>query len=292
MNARMSSYDGGFTLVELMTVVLIIGILVLVAVPVMSDASIRASAITCAANRVTTEKAEAYFRFETGRMSDSSTEIVEAGFLKSTPRCPSGGVYVWQEPADATGYRTLACSIHFAQALEPLFASDFTDMTGFTPLMGAWSIKNGRLFPSTDAYQNRIAFGSKDWTDYRLSLTANLAAGAGYGVYYRADGKSDISGYVFQYDPGLGNKFVVRTVTGGKESGPIATAKMPAGFDIYGTDHKIEITVTGTTHVITVDGTPVLDFQDSTFDQGSAGLRTWARSTASFDDLQVNRILD
>jgi hypothetical protein len=99
-------------------------------------------------------------------------------------------------------------------------------------------------------------------------------------VYYRADGKANISGYSFQYDPGLGNKFVVRTVTGGSESAPIASFNMPAGFPIYGTQHDIVIKVVGDKHVITVDGQQVLSFTNATFKSGGAGLRSWDGGSA------------
>ena len=109
----------------------------------------------------------------------------------------------------------------------------------------------------------------------QLDVSATLNSGRGFGVYYRSDGKSAISGYCFQYDPGLGNKFVVRKVTHGTESAPIASFNMPAGFGIYGAAHDIAIKVIGDKHVVTVDGKEVLSFKDSTFKSGGAGLRSW-----------------
>lgn len=288
MNTSRAHDCDGFSLVELMTVVLIIGTLVLIVVPVMLNAVEKSSATTCLANRAITERAEYAFELQSDRRSASVGELISAGYLQAAPRCPSGGVYIWQE-TEGSDARSLACSIHFALGLEALFKSGFTDMTGLTPLMGKWSIVNGRLVGSS--YQNRISFGSNDWTDYTLSLIANLQLGSGYGVYYRADGKTDISGYCFQFDPGLGNKFVVRTVTNGKESGPLKTVTMPKGFDIYGTDHQIDVTVSGNHHIIKVDGVVVMEFDDTTYSSGSAGLRTWNNSKASFDDLAINPIL-
>ncbi len=291
MTTRRFTNADGFTLVELMMVVLIIGTLLLIAVPLALTSAARASATTCLANRSTTEHAEFLFELEARRPSASIDELIAAGYMKSVPVCPKGGVYIWQEPKILGGVRTLACSIHHAEGLQALFASEFTDMTGLTPLMGSWSVVNGRLVADPNSYQNRISFGSPTWTDYTLSLNAKLDSGAGYGVYYRADGNSNISGYVFQFDPGLGNKFAVRIVQNGAESGPIQKVSMPPGFDIYGTEHKIEISVVGTHQIIKVDGQVVMEFDDKTFSSGSAGLRTWSKSSASFDNLTVAPVL-
>ena len=92
-----------------------------------------------------------------------------------------------------------------------LFNTDFASLNGLTSLQGTWAVVNGQLVP-TGSGENRIAFGSTAWTDVELDLSATLNAGRGFGVYYRSDGKANISGYCFQYDPGLGNKFVVRKV--------------------------------------------------------------------------------
>jgi hypothetical protein len=58
---------------------------------------------------------------------------------------------------------------------------------------------------------------------------------------------------------------------------------MPAGFSFYGTPHDITINAVGSHIVIKVDGRKVLDFNDSTFASGSAGLRSWdGNSTVGF----------
>ena len=163
-----------------------------------------------------------------------------------------------------------------------LFNTDFASLSGLTSLQGTWAVVNGQLVP-TGSGENRIAFGSTAWTDVELDLSATLNAGRGFGVYYRSDGKANISGYCFQYDPGLGNKFVVRKVNGGSESAPIASFNMPAGFNVYGAQHDIVIKVVGDKHVITVDGKQVLSFTDATYKTGSAGLRSWdGGSSVSF----------
>jgi hypothetical protein len=155
-----------------------------------------------------------------------------------------------------------------------LFSTDFADMSGLTPLMGRWIIENHQLVP-IDSGEHRIGFGSTSWDDVAISVTASLKSGRGYGVYYRTSNQTSISGYCFQFDPGLGNAFLVRRVTNGAESNPIATTKMPAGFDIYTTLHTLTVKVVGDHHMLYVDGDQVLDFHDSRYMTGAAGLRSW-----------------
>ncbi|MCG6535999.1 MAG: DUF1080 domain-containing protein, partial [Syntrophales bacterium LBB04] len=135
--------------------------------------------------------------------------------------------------------------------------------------------------------ENRIAFGDPAWTNYEIKVSAVLTQGTGYGVYYRADGNPNITGYVFQYDPGLGNKFLVRKVYGGVEQSPFQSVSMPAGFPIYNQSHDVSIAVVGDRTVIKVDNQTILDFQDSSFASGSGGFRTWGQTAANFDNLSV-----
>lgn len=182
---------------------------------------------------------------------------------------------------------------------DSLFSASFeseSELDTFTKLKGNsdWDIEHNSLV-ATGAGEHRYSFGDTDWEDYEINLTAaydNDPNKGGYGVYYRADGESDITGYVFQYDPGLGNKFVVRKVENGKETSPIASIKikevMGDDFDIMGTPHNISISVNGSSHSIKVDNVEVLSFTDSSYSNGSAGLRTWrSGGTATFDNVSV-----
>jgi hypothetical protein len=162
-------------------------------------------------------------------------------------------------------------------------------MAGLTVLLGLWQIENGVLVPSVLG-ENRLAFGSTAWTDVTLSVTATLRSGRGYGIYFRADGRPNIFGYCFQFDPGLTQpSFLVRKVMYGwdVEGPPLASAPIPAGFSIYGTAHTTTISAEGSHIVIKVDGVTMLDFYDSTFASGSAGLRSWGGSDVAFMSAQV-----
>ena len=107
---KMFRKDEGFTLVELMVVVLIIGILVAIAVPVFLNASANASAKSCQANQrtitgaiSTASAAQVFVADGTGNYSLGGTAITTnaldtatvwggaliPAYVKSVPHCPN-----------------------------------------------------------------------------------------------------------------------------------------------------------------------------------------------------------
>ena len=103
---RMFKKDEGFTLVELMVVVLIIGILVAVAIPIFNNASQSARVRTCHSNQRTIEGAVQQYLATNPTLTYAggdvdATNVLVAGtnaYLKSVPLCPSAfgtpaGVY-------------------------------------------------------------------------------------------------------------------------------------------------------------------------------------------------------
>ena len=169
----------------------------------------------------------------------------------------------------------------------------------------SWEVSDGKLIV-TNSGERRLAFGELDddgniisdaWTDYTLTVEANLLDNNGYGIYYRSDGEDNVTGYCFQYDPGYANSFIVRRVTAGKEASPIQRIKMANvmddDFTVYNEPHKIEIEVVGDNHVIKVDNIEVLSFSDTwqrDTDSGAAGIRAWAKSNVEFSDIKVDPI--
>ena len=102
----------GFTLVEIMIVVAIIGLLAAIAIPNFVTARGTAQTNTCLANIRTVQSGLELAAFETGAsilsLADDAavTAIVEPNYIRNMPGCPTTGAY----STDATG--GLACSVH------------------------------------------------------------------------------------------------------------------------------------------------------------------------------------
>ena len=81
----------GFTLIELMVVVLIIGILVAIAIPVFGSAANNAKDKACIANLRTIAGAVAQYQAEWNPSADITiAQLVNGGFIKETPEDPHG----------------------------------------------------------------------------------------------------------------------------------------------------------------------------------------------------------
>ena len=92
---RMFRKDEGFTLVELMVVVLIIGILVAIAVPVFLNAAGNAQLKSCQANQRTIEGGVQTYNASnpttyTDSLVNSSNNLI-GSTIKSVPYCPTEG---------------------------------------------------------------------------------------------------------------------------------------------------------------------------------------------------------
>lgn len=98
----------GFTLVELMAVVLIIGILVAIAIPMYQSSSDDAKLKACKANiRTIASAVEQYKSANNGTTPANVPALVTAGFLKTNPSCPKAHVtYVPDVSTNETAHFT------------------------------------------------------------------------------------------------------------------------------------------------------------------------------------------
>lgn len=92
---EMRKSQKGFTLVEIMIVVLIIGILLSIAIPNFVKARDTSQAKACVANLKTIDSAVQQYMIENkGEVPTYPDDLVGADkYIKSEPTCPAGGTY-------------------------------------------------------------------------------------------------------------------------------------------------------------------------------------------------------
>ena len=83
----------GFTLVEIMIVVLIIGILLAIAVPNFIKARETSRAKSCVANLKQIDSATEQYLMDNKTTTYPALSALTPNYLKTTPSCPSGGTY-------------------------------------------------------------------------------------------------------------------------------------------------------------------------------------------------------
>lgn len=285
----------GFSLVELLVVIAIIAVIVAISIPLLINFIHKAREGACLEDRKTAERMYRFYKAKGGAFDPANTTgtqfLVDEKLLNANIVCKDGGVLTWG--VDDYENALIICSVHG----RPIGTETFTAFSdqNITKVAGQWSIQNGKLVP-TGAGENRMLINGTGGTDYEITVNAkyNSTSGGGYGVYYRATqgtgaNSGQISGYCFQFDAGFGNKFIVRKVIDGKEQAPIQVADMKGtmgnSFDMNA-QHQVSVEVVGERQVIKVDGKTVLDFIDSTFKEGTAGLRSWSNTKVEFQDMK------
>ncbi len=107
--------EEGFTLIELMVVILIIGILVAIAVPVYFSAQNSAKTKTCQANLRTLDGAIQTYAAENADYPVAAAyadlgALMVPNYLKELPTCPDSGTYTYDD-GGGTGAANVTCSI-------------------------------------------------------------------------------------------------------------------------------------------------------------------------------------
>jgi len=104
--ALMKRNQKGFTLVELMVVVLIIAILVAIAIPLYTKSQENAQRSACKANLRTLMGSIAQYMSENETYPADLKTLADEDYIKSVPECPGGGTYNY----DSTN-GTVECSL-------------------------------------------------------------------------------------------------------------------------------------------------------------------------------------
>jgi prepilin-type N-terminal cleavage/methylation domain-containing protein len=110
MNMRRD--EDGFTLMEVMVVVLVLAALVMIAVPVFRTSTAKAATVSCLANRTIVERAAGVYASQVGTSPVAVADLVSGRYIQSVPKCPSKGVYVFDSKRTG-GDDALYCSIHY-----------------------------------------------------------------------------------------------------------------------------------------------------------------------------------
>jgi prepilin-type N-terminal cleavage/methylation domain-containing protein len=296
----------GFTLVEVLIVIAIMGVLSSTAIPRYMDYIKQAHSTACLAERGVTDKMiTLYCNENPDTPLTNLSQLTGTEYMGSQPQCPYGGEYVLIPADEDHDYPSVGCSLHYwpGKKIDDIASDNFDsgNADNWTEIGRDWKVTDGKYYGGTEhgsSGGNMTFLGDEDWTDYSVELDANLInggdSGYGYGVYFRAQDYNSLNAYIFQYDPGWGSgAFLFRKIVDGNEQPPFAVVRVSEGYIWNGTEKHVRVEVSGDTfkaYVSDIDGgdTPVLEGSDSSYTNGSMGLRTWGSAQASFDNIKVS----
>ena len=109
MSTMTGNGEKGFTLVEMLVVLFIIGLILAIAIPNSKAAGEKAKDRADRANRqMISAQADNYY-LEYGEYPGSVAELVKRGYLRSVPACPGGGHYVIDRNPQISSEKRVKC---------------------------------------------------------------------------------------------------------------------------------------------------------------------------------------
>ena len=179
----------GFTLIEMIVVIAIIGVLAAILVPTMVSYSAEASRVVCAANMDTIVRL-----YKTENVTDPALTL--SSFLPESDkyfaddrRCPSGGTY---ETAALDGAEVLVCTYHNTNVASPDFSIyDFTN--GLPTSAGSYAEYAGGVWKTVTVNGKTVAYATKpskmlyDVPYESYSIEVNVSANPKAGIIIEAD---------------------------------------------------------------------------------------------------------
>jgi hypothetical protein len=134
-------------------------------------------------------------------------------------------------------------------------------------------------------YGSYLVAGEAGWTDYTLSVKAKPGDDDGFGVVVRFMDPEHFYRLMFLQD-GMSGGPITRL---DKRDGADYTELWSAQKDFHvGSEVSIAVTVIGDTIRAEVDGKPLFEVKDESFNRGKIGLFCYAQSNQAFDDVVVN----
>ena len=297
--------ETGFTLVELLVVIVILGVVSAVVVFAIGGIQSQGAKNACASDRAALERAMEGHKAVYGSYATEAA-LVTAGDLRRVST-------MYDVTLTASGYTlspTATCasadqSALAASSTTAAAAPTTTTSTAAAFVAASWQVVRGRAtfvgtqVDITSPGENQVLSTAAPSEDMTVTTKATLESGNGYGLWLRAslDSLGRVSGYVFQYDPVYGNKFVLRHWYQGSEcTVPLAISAFPAGFAVNGA-HTVVATAQGDTIAASMDGVEV--FRLASLATAIArpvacpypaahgtrtGFRTWGSTFAHFTD--------
>jgi prepilin-type N-terminal cleavage/methylation domain-containing protein len=297
--------ETGFTLVELLVVIVILGIVSAVVVFAVGGMQSQGQKNACASDRAALERAMEGHKASYGSYA-TETALVASGEL----RHESTLYDVTLTASDYTLSPTATCASADQAALAtPTTTAAAASTTTTSPatafVAASWQVVRGRATIAgtqvdiTSPGENQVLSTALPSEDMTVTTKATLESGNGYGIWLRSslDSLSRMSGYVLQFDPVYGNKFVLRHWYQGSEcTVPLAISAFPAGTAVNGA-HTLVVSAQGDTVSASMDGVEV--FRLASLATAIArpvacpypaahgtrtGFRTWGSTFAHFTD--------